>query len=261
MLNKTILYLTDNTLDEKLSKFCFDKLKQNAKEIQIIAVSQKPLNWLYDNNPIPINVVIGDIGRSWMSLYKAILAGIEACETPYIGIAEHDCLYSEEHLAWIPPTDDTFYYNHNCWLVQWGGNHPELNGMYSYWPKRFALSQLICHKDLLKKSTEEVMNLLDMGLRVEKGLRWYGEPGLASDTYKAYIHATSGEPVQLQRYFKNYLTKYKSESFMTEQPNLDIRHGSNFTGPKRGKNRCYELSYWGKFGELIEKYSQVEKSK
>jgi hypothetical protein len=38
---------------------------------------------------------------------------------------------------------------------------------------------------------------------------------------------------------------------MTNIPNLDIRHGSNFTGPKRGKDRCYELLYWGKFDDVI----------
>lgn len=56
---------------------------------------------------------------------------------------------------------------------------------------------------------------------------------------------------QLQRYLKEYTTRYNSESFMTTLPNLDIRHSTNFTGPKRGKKRCYELTYWGSFKEII----------
>jgi hypothetical protein len=247
MQNKSILYLTDNSLDEKLAKFCLDQLWIRTKDIPVIIVSQKPV--ICDNYK---NIVIGEIGRSWMSLYKQILAGIDACETDYIGIAEHDNLYCPEHLQWIPPTDDTFYYNHNCWLVQWGGNHPELNGMYSYWPKRYALSQMVCHKDLLRKSTEEVMNLLNMGLKTERGMKWYGEPGLISDTYKAFVEASSGRPTQLQRYLKAYTTSYKSEAFKTEQPNIDIRHDTNFTGAKRGKQRCYSLPYWGDFRKLME---------
>jgi hypothetical protein len=191
-----------------------------------------------------------------MSLYKGILAGIDAAETDYISIAEHDCLYSPEHFNWMPTTDDVFYYNENCWLVQWGGNHPELNGMYSYWKKRSALSQLVCHKALLKKTIEEVVSLLDMGLCVEKGLRWKGEPGVTSDEMKEYCRrafndSVSGQPNQLQRNLKKYVTTYKSEFFKTELPNIDIRHGSNFTGPKRGNNRCYELPYWGKFAEVM----------
>lgn len=244
--NKSILYLTDNSLDEKLAEFCRKKLKYD----KIISVSQRPIKF-------GKNVCVGEIGRSWMSLYKQILAGIEACETPYIGIAEHDCIYAPEHLNWLPLRDDTFYYNHNCWLVQWGGNHPELNGMYSYWPKRYALSQLVCHKDLLKQSTEEILNLLEMGLKVEKGLRYYGEPGLISDKFKDYVNrafksTVSGDSKQLQWYLRDYVNKYKSESFMTEQPNLDIRHSSNFTGAKRGKKRCFEIPYWGKFSEVID---------
>lgn len=243
-MNKTLLYLTDNTILDPVKTLCMNKLIEEAKEIPIISISQKPID-------LGKNVCVGEIGKSWMSLYKQLLAGIEATQTDYIGICEHDCIYTYEHLSWIPPKDDIFYYNHNCWLTQWGGNHPELDGMYSYKPGRFALSQLVCHKNLLKHSTEEVMELLNMGLKVAKGMKWYGEPGLISDTYKAFVHAESGRPTQIQRYLKNYIEKYNSESFSTVNPNLDIRHSTNFTGPKRGKKRCYELPYWGKFSDVI----------
>lgn len=244
MAEKTIIYLTDGSLDEALATRVREILVREAGAIPIVSVSQRPVD-------LGRNVCLGEIGRSWMSLYSQILAGIDACDTPYIGIAEHDCLYSHEHLAWTPPSDGVFFYNFNCWLVQWGGNHPELDGMYSYWPKRYALSQLVCRKELLKQSTEEVMNLLQMGFETKKGMRWYGEPGLARDTYKAYEAAVSDKPIQLQRYLKDYLTKYTSEPFKTEIPNLDIRHGSNFTGPKRGNQKTYELPYWGRFAEVI----------
>jgi hypothetical protein len=104
----------------------------------------------------------------------------------------------------------------------------------------------------LRQSTEEVMRLLDMGLKVDKGLHWYGEPGQTSEQFRrAFVEASSGRPTQLQAYLKDYITKYDTEYFRTVQPNLDIRHGSNFTGPKRGKDRRYELPYWGKFAEVM----------
>lgn len=245
---KTILYLTDNSLDETLAERVREILVREAHGIPIVSVSQKPI-------VLGTNVCIGEIGRSWTSLYKGILAGIEAVDTPYIGIAEHDCLYCHEHLAWIPPRDDVFYYNINNWLVQWGGNHPELNGMYSYWPRRFALSQLVCHKELLRQSTGEIVSLIGQGVHIRKGMHWYGEPGLGvnanGDFIKAGEAAESGRPIQLQRYLKEYLTKYRCESFQTLIPNIDIRHGSNFTGPKRGKKRTYELPYWGAFKTVL----------
>lgn len=243
----TILYLTDNSLEEELAVTCRRKLVQASREVKdlpIVAVSQRPI-------PLVKNVCVGEIGRSWMSLYRQLLAGLDAVETDNVVICEHDCLYTAEHLTWQPPSPDTFYYNANHWLVQWHGNHPEMEGMYSYWPKRTALSQLVCSAALLRQATEEVMQLLDMGLKVERGLHWYGEPGVVSEQFrKAFVEATSGRPTQLQAYLKDYVTKYKSEFFQTRIPNLDIRHGSNFTGPKRGNKRCYELPYWGKFEAL-----------
>lgn len=245
---KTILYLTDNSLDESLAQRVREILLLEARDIPIVSVSQKPID-------LGTNACVGEIGRSWTSLYRQILAGINAIETPYIGIAEHDCLYTHEHLAWIPPRDDVFYYNHNCRLVEWGGNHPELNGMYSSWPKRYALSQLVCHKDLLKGATEEILSLIERGLMIKKGMHWYGEPGIGvaanNDFVKAAQAAESGRPVQPQRYLKDYLTRYRIDSFVTDLPNIDIRHGSNFTGPKRGKERTYEIPYWGRFKNLM----------
>jgi hypothetical protein len=87
--------------------------------------------------------------------------------------------------------------------------------MYSYWPKRTALSQLVCSRDLLRSSTHEVMDLLEMGLKVERGMKWYGEPGLVSSTYRAFVEASSGRPSQLQRYLKDYVSKYTSLGFET----------------------------------------------
>lgn len=212
--------------------------------MRIISVSQKPISFGH-------NVCVGEIGRSWMSLYKQILAGLDVIETGNVVIVEHDCIYSAEHLNYTP-RDGAFNYNYNHRLVQWGGNHPELNGMYSYMPRRTALSQLICNVSLLHESTEEVMRLLDMGLKVDRGLHWYGEPGVISDQFRsAFVRATSGRSAQLQRFLGDYVTKYKTVYFGTKIPNIDIRHGNNFTGPKRGKKRCYEIPYWGRFEDVI----------
>lgn len=241
----TILYLTDNSVPADIDDLCKRILLREAGDIPIVSVSQKPVDF-------GRNVCVGEIGRSWMSLYKQILAGLDVIKTDWVVIAEHDCLYSVEHLHYQPDNPEAFHYNFNHWLVEWHGNHPEIDGMYSYWPKRTALSQLISPVSLLRQSTEEVMRLLDMGLKVERGLHWYGEPGQTSEQFrKAFVEASSGRPTQLQAYLKDYVTKYKTEYFRTEIPNLDIRHGNNFTGPKRGNDRRYDMLYWGKFSDLF----------
>ncbi len=239
----TIIYLTENSLDEHIAKVCQKKLLEEAGDMSIISVSQKPINF-------GRNVCVGEIGRSWLSLYKQLYAGLKEAETENIVIAEHDCLYTKEHLNWTPPTNDKFYYNMNCWLLQWGGNHPELTGMYSYWKNRYVLSQLICNTSLFRNYVEGLLNLL--GENINKELR-HCEPGICTEAELDKVReiAKSGKSAYLTPYLKNYLEKYKSDTFYTEIPNLDIRHGTNFTGPRRGNKRRYELPYWGKFEEVI----------
>jgi hypothetical protein len=186
-----------------------------------------------------------------MNIYKQQLEGLKVATTKNIAIAEHDVLYTEEHFAWNPPTEDTFYYNENCWLVEWMGNHPELNGMYSKWSYgRKALSQLICNRELLIESIEERLYLLNAGLKILKKL---GEPGsFPPEIVKAARYAVSGEHCYLSPYLETHLKKFKSDLFETKYPNIDIRHSSNFTGPRRGKHRTYELSPWGKLADIMD---------
>lgn len=243
----TILYYTDNVLDEKIASTCRKYLVKEAKDIPIVSVSQKPID-------LGTNICVGNIGSNWISLYKQLLLAAETAKTRYVVTAEHDCLYTHEHLSWTPPKDNVFYYNLNCWFVQWGGNHPELNGMYStYWKERLALSQLVCNRELLIDSIKERLKLLEGADRLTKEMLGIGEFGVTTQRMirKAEKAAKSGRPIQLQRYIKNYLEKNTSDTFTTINPNLDIRHDKNFTGAKRGKSRCYELPYWGDFNKII----------
>lgn len=243
-MDRTILYLADNTLDEKIADLCKKQLLKEAGDIPIVSVSQKPLDF-------GKNICVGEIGRSWMSLYKQQFEGLKAVKTKYVIIAEHDCLYTKEHFDFTPPTDDVFYYNSNCWFVQWGGNHPELNGMYSYWGNgRVALSQLICSRNLHLELVTNRLNLIENGVKM---VMRFGDPGakISDELAKMARRATDGCSAYLKETFDKYIKCYRHERFKTKIPNIDIRHGSNFTGPRRGGKRRYELPYWGKFEGVI----------
>lgn len=240
---KTIIYLTDSVLDESIARPCREQLKKAAGENRIISVSQKPLD-------LGTNVCVGEIGRSWLNIYKQQLEGLKLADTKYVAIAEHDVMYTQEHFDWTPPRDDTFYYNDNCWLVQWGGNHPEMNGMYSRWSKnRYALSQLVCDRELLISSIEERLQLIESGI---EAMRKLGEPGAFNpEAVKLAKLATNGRAGQLQGLLREHLAKFRSEAFNTVNPNLDIRHGGNFTGARRGHHRTYDLKPWGDFSKIM----------
>lgn len=241
-MNKTIIFITDNSVSDEIFQVVKKHLIAEAGDIPIISVSQKPID-------LGKNICVGEIGRSWMSLYKQQIVGLKEAKTDYVGICEHDCLYTSEHLQWIPPKDDVFYYNQNCWYMQWGGNHPELNGMFSrHWETRHALSQLVCNRKLHISAIEERIYLFENGM---KSIQNAGEPGVAKDLELAYKLAISGKANHLSGYMEEHLTKFNADVFSTDKPNIDIRHGTNFTGPKRGKNRCYEIPYWGTLERII----------
>jgi hypothetical protein len=239
---KTLIYCTDNRIDKHISDLCIKYLKE--VDYPIVSVSHEPVN-------LGTNICIGKQKRSWLTLYTQLKIGLETAETENVSIVEHDCLYTDEHFLFKPEKDDTFYYNENVYLVQWGTkSHPELNGMYSkYWRQRLALSQLVCNRLALLKSTSAKLSV--MGNKSIRCIDHAGEPGLTkiSDAQK---WAKSGRPVYLKKYLKSQLDEEKYDTFKTEIPNLDIRHDGNFTGPKRGIKRTYELPYWGKFEDLMQ---------
>ncbi len=247
-MSNTIIACTDNSLDERIAALCRRVLVREAGNIPIISISHKPIE-------LGTNIVVEGMKPCWTTLYKQMLIGVEAAPTDTVVICEHDVLYTNEHLTYEPDDLSVFHYNTNCWLVEGpGGNHPELFGMYSYWPRRLALSQLICDKHLLKQSLEERLSILENGGRMDRQFLGCGEPGVISERalHKVQKAANSGKPIQLQRYLKDYLARYDHKAFATVNPNLDIRHGSNWTGPKRGKKRTYELPFWGKFADVLE---------
>ena len=246
-MQSTIIYYTDHSLAEPLFTFCQKHLKRTAGDMPIVSVSHTPID-------LGKNIAIGKRKRSWLLLYKQLLRGVEEADTEYVAMAEHDCLYTAEHFNFIPERDDTFYYNENTMFVQWAQkNHPELKGMYSRWPlQRLALSSLICNRQLLIDTLNQRLDLLDRDRKLVREIVFAGEPGLSKlRVEKARKWAESGRPVYLKDYLKEQLEREKYAVWRSEVPILDIRHDRNFTGPRRGKKRVWELPYWGKFEDIM----------
>jgi hypothetical protein len=61
--------------------------------------------------------IVLPLERSYLAMFKQILAGLEALDTEYAFLVEHDVLYSADHFAFTPPRDDTFYYNQHVYKV------------------------------------------------------------------------------------------------------------------------------------------------
>lgn len=235
MADTTIIYLGHDAIDKEIKDLCLDHLLKTAP-VPIIQMHQPP-----------------DWELSGLSMYKQIKAGLKQVKTKWVAIAEHDCLYTEEHWNFTPPNDRYFWYNQNNWLLQHENpSFPELNGTFTHWPNRRVQSQLICDAEKLREVTEvQIAVTGDPRWPEIRGKRPVGEPGTIGE--KA-LRLTNGSKYQsLHSRIKDYLIGYEAKDFSTEKPNIDIRHGKNFTGPRRGKKRTRTLHYWGTWRDIMQR--------
>lgn len=245
MPDTTVIYLTDGSVVPWLAERCRELLVRAAAGLPIVSVSQAPLDFGQ-------NINVGPIGRSGLSMDRQMLAGLERARTRWVAVAEHDCVYSEEHFRWVPPDEEHFFYNDNCWLAQVDNpKYPEWDGMYSYIARRRVQSQLICSREHLIEATRRKIEILGSEpWQAKHPARPIGEPGAAD--YRKGELATSGRSMRaVWAKLKAYITDYGAKDFSTTIPNLDLRHGANFTGPRRGKRRRFELEPWGRLEEVL----------
>jgi len=238
MSDTSIVYYTDGSLNQFLFKKCQEYLFSAAEGKRIITVSQAPMDF-------GDNINMGALGRSHHSLFLQALTGAKAATTKYIALAEHDCVYHPEHFNWIPPDDKLFWYNVNHWLVEWGGFN---SGMYSY-HRRKVMSQLICERNIFIEAIEEKLLMLEHSAGIRRGQPGACEPGVC-DNRKAFVDAKK-EMLASQKDVGKDRHDYRAAPFRTINPNLDIRHKTNFSGGRRAKDRRYSLPPWGGFHSVM----------
>jgi hypothetical protein len=238
----TLIYYTDHTLNPDLEKRCQDELIKAAQGKRIISVSQKPMTF-------GDNICLGDIGRSHHSLFTQALAGVKEAKTKYVAMVEHDCMYTPEHFEWKPTDDNVFWYNINHWFVDYE------TGEYCY-QRRKPMSQLICTRELFIPAVEEKILMLETGFEIRKGQPGACEPGVC-DKRDAFISAKEKwdkEHGKIEPKYKDVgkEDKWRARGFATVLPNLDIRHGNNFSGNRKTSKKSMTLPYWGEFKEYYD---------
>lgn len=246
MKDLSIIYYTANYLDDTNPYFLENTKNQLIKAadgLPIVIVSQKPTMF----GPNSTNVVVGDIGRSHLNIYKQILIGCKAASTKYVAMAEDDILYSWEHFHsdhYLPP-EDTFMYDMNkVSLFTW--TKPPV---YSFRHNRMVVNQLIAPREMLIEAMEErfkrLEELLAKGKKVEDIIKNWGDPGR----------------------YENHLgvTVRKVDNFMCTSPSIVFTHefayGYQFNHGKKkrlGDLRIIELPYWGKAEDVLKLFYKHE---
>jgi hypothetical protein len=235
VIDKTIIYTTDHSLDPFLFGVCRRWLMKNSCGCPVISATMRP-------DDFGENVCVGVMPRSGISLDIQLLAAAKRVKTKWVMLAEHDCLYTEEHIRYIPPDDENFHYNDNAWLLQYDNPlYPEWNGVFSYRKGRRVQSQLVCDaKRYLEAMTAKVAIVTTPEWIKQYPSGRVAEPGCCD--YDKTMLITRRETVKhLRPVLKEYMEKYQCVDFKTKLPNIDIRHGNNFTGQRRGNKRITPL--------------------
>lgn len=221
----TIIYITANKIDQTFAENVRRELVKAAGGLPIISVSKKPLNFGTKNLCFP-----GE--ASVYNEYKETYLGVKEAKTKYIAIAEDDSLYTPAHFAHIPQPD-TFEFNIGCWGIFSWIKPPIYNLKY-----RHNHNELICERDLYIATMEE---------------RYAKYPDS-----KNYPRHFFGEPGRYERALG--VKEHKIGEFMTDPPIIRISHEGDCYGwqamgtrKKMGPIKAYDVPYWGKASELLER--------
>lgn len=181
MQDLSIVYYTSNYLEEKNPYFLANTRKYLEKAIRglpLIVVSHKPVKWPRMNE----NIVVGDIGRSHLNIYKQIMIGAKAAKTKWVAMAEDDIFYTESHFnphlfvrKDIMKRDVFLYDMNKLSLFTW--SKPP---MFSFRSKRKVVNQLIATRQYLVDAMEERfirLEYLKDKWPMERILRYWGDPG------------------------------------------------------------------------------------
>lgn len=228
-VTKGIVYYTDNQLDPEIMNACQRQLEKSG--LPIVSVSLEPLDFGQ-------NIVV-EGERGPLTMFRQILAGIEALDTDVVYLAEHDVLYDPSHFEFTPNGNDLFYYNNNLWKVDANNG----NALFHY---SNHTSQLCARRSLmLEHYRKRVAIVEEHGFSRRMGF----EPG------------THGR--------KERVDDYKCDTWMSPRPNLDIRHGKNLTQTRwkrsqfrnqrftEGWTEAKEVTPWYKEGEFRELLGRI----
>lgn len=225
MTDLSILFITASNLPKSWTKYQQERLLEAAGEYPIISVSREPLDLgtnLLDTEP-----------KSMSNIYFQMLRAAKVAETPYVAVAEADCLYPKEHFISRPAMDE-FLYNQNRWAVfLWG------IPMYS-WRNRKSNATLIAPRELLIEALEE------------RFAKWpQGTPeNLTGELGRRMVEKNLG------------VTHRKSKEVYSEVSVIQINHDNASEDRQRrhrkslGPMKCFDMYFWRHAKDIVRRYNK-----
>ena len=238
---KDIIFYTDNQLKLKIAHAVQGQLKliSATKGFPIVSASLKPMSF-GSNVYLPLK-------RGYLTMFKQMLAALEASQADVVFFCEADVLYHPSHFDFTPPSKDKFYYNENVWKLNAETGHAlhydcqQVSGIAVY--RETAIKHYRKRVEIVEKKQKELPK---------------------EEDFNRFIRQMGFEPGTHNR--KERVDDLKSEGWMSEFPNIDIRHGTNLSTTRWKKEQFRnqkftkgwvesddEIPGWGKTKELIKK--------
>ena len=201
-----MVYYTDNRLDERLMAACQAVLNRCVNGHDLVTVSLKPMSF-------GRNLTLA-LERGVLTMFKQILAGLEACRADVVFLVEHDLLYHPSHFEFRPERKDAFYYNENTWKVD------AADGKALHYICKQTSGLCAWRELLVEHYKKRVARVEAEGYNRNMGF----EPGCHRPPRGVDDHPAL--------------------AWMSASPNIDIRHGANLTPSRwsreqfRNKNSC-----------------------
>lgn len=200
------IYYSDAHLDARLLATCQAQL-QRAFDGEIIAVTLQPMRFGTRN-------IVIDAQRSYPTMVRQIITGLEASSADYVYWCEHDILYPAEHFRFTPPSNDVFHYNANVW--RWWIGRPTVIRH----DRMLPLSVMCCCRefalDHYRRRQRMIAELGWNNIRSREP-RWARRIGYEPGTKKMKRGGFSDD---------DYAT------WESAVPVIDIRHRDTFSSPK-----------------------------
>ena len=216
----TIIYCSSNQEAPKFEERIRDNILKNCRELPIISVTQKPIDF-------GTNICVGDdVGVSGFNFFRQSLIACKAAKTRFVLSCEADCLYPKDYFTFIPERDDVCYRNKNLYVMA--------HKRAIFWKKeKGATHAQIVNRELYIKVLEELFE---------------GEPewSVEQKNFPKEKFRGKREDVFAPNEIIHYTTKNPIFQFKTSD---SMRH---FTVSDRIDR--YEIPYWGNAKKLREEY-------
>jgi DNA-directed RNA polymerase subunit RPC12/RpoP len=176
--------------------------------LPIVAVTLQPIDWTAAHN------IVLPLERGYLAMFKQILAGLEALDTEFAFLVEHDLLYHSSHFEFRPTRGDRYYYNQNVYKVDAQSGHA-LHYLCNQTSGLCASRQL-----LIEHYRKRVAAVERDGFSRRNGF----EPGTRKIRHGGFddVH---------------------HDTWMSAYPNIDIRHGTCLTKSRWKKDEFRNQRY------------------